>query len=354
MFKISKSDYVLGIKCPNALWFKKFRKDLQPEMDQVVLDQGKEIGFFAQMVFPGGEEIIAKPWEYGAAEHTRDAIKANVPYIYEATLETSTGEYCAADILRNNRDGTWDIIEVKSTTKPHDYHYLDASFQRYVFTQSGINIRKCFIMTLNPEYIRQGDVNFEELFSLYDVTEDLQDIKTVKNLVTRLRQVLDMPSLGVAISKTKCNRFYECGYKCHCWKNIPPYSVFDAFKGTIADEVYSEYGADLRNVPAAVRSKQMHPGDIEAFLNNTDVVINKKILRDFVNSLRYPLYFLDYESIMSAVPMFDNSRPYQQICFHQAAYNLQPQVSFESFQFRAFCNTVRCSCAFLLAAVNLQ
>ena len=59
MFKISKSDYVLGIKCSNALWFKKFRKELQPEMNQAVLDRGTEIGILAQNRFPGGIVISA-------------------------------------------------------------------------------------------------------------------------------------------------------------------------------------------------------------------------------------------------------------------------------------------------------
>ena len=314
MFRISKSDYVLGTKCPNALWFKRFRKDLQPEMNQAVLDRGTEIGILAQNRFPGGVVITAMPWDYEAIYRTQDAIRANEPYIYEATLGTETGEYCAVDILRNNDDGTWDIIEVKSTTSPHDYHIIDASFQRYVFIKSGVKIRNCFIMTLNPEYVRHGDVDLDELFALHDVTDDLQDIETVQSEAARIRAILDGPELGIAISKTKCNKFYECGYKCHCWKNVPQYSVFDAFKGALADDVYSEYGADLRNVPADVREKQMHPGDIEAFLDNADV-INKDILRNFTNQLRWPLYYLDYESIMPAVPMFDNSRPYQQICF---------------------------------------
>ena len=125
---------------------------------------------------------------------------------------------------------------------------------------------------------------------------------------------MDGPELGVVISKAKCNKFYECGYKCHCWKDVPNYSVFDAFKGALADEVYAKYGSNLKNVPAEVRKQQMHPGDIEAFLDNIDV-INKDKLREFTDGLRWPLYFLDYESIMPAVPMFDNSRPYQQICF---------------------------------------
>ena len=121
-------------------------------MNQAVLDRGTEIGTLAQNKFPGGVLITAKPWDYEAMWRTQDAIRTGEPYIYEATLGTETGEYCAVDILRNNDDGTWDIIEVKSTTRPHDYHIIDASFQRYVFTQCGVKIRNCFMLTLNPEH----------------------------------------------------------------------------------------------------------------------------------------------------------------------------------------------------------
>ncbi len=314
MFRISKSDYVLGIKCPNALWFKKHRKDLQPEMNQAVLDNGTAVGELACNRFPGGVRITAKPWEEDAITQTKTAVDNNAPFIYEATFGTDTGEYCAVDILRNNNDGTWDIIEVKSTSSPHDYHILDASFQRFVLTHCGIKINKCFIMTFNPNYVRHGDIELDKLFDLHDVTDKLQDFDTAQREIARLRAILDGPELGIAISKAKCSNFYECGYKCHCWKDVPPYSVFDAFRGASADEIYAKYGADLHNVPADMRAKQMHAGDIESFLDNTDIV-NKDILRDFTNKLHWPLYFLDYETIMPAVPMFDNSRPYQQICF---------------------------------------
>ncbi len=311
---ISKSDYVLGLKCPNAIWFKKFRKDLQQELNTAILERSTAVGELACEKYPGGVRITAKPWESAAITQTRQAIANNAPFIYEATLATDTGEYCAVDILQNNNDGTWNIIEVKSTTHPHDYHYLDASFQRYVFAKCGVQIRNCYILTLNPEYVRHGELDIQALFSAHDVTADLQDIDTVTTEVARIREILNGPELGIAISKTKCNKFYECGYKCHCWRDIPPYSVFDAFRGALADEVYAKYGADLHNIPDDLYTSQMHAGDIEAFLNNTEIV-NPDILHDFTDRLQWPLYFLDYESIMPAVPMFDNSRPYQQICF---------------------------------------
>ena len=333
MFKISKSDYVLGVKCPNAIWFKKFRKDLQQELNTAVLEQGTAVGELACSRYPGGIRIDAMPWEQAAHTQTIRAINANAPYIYEATLGTKAGEYCAVDILQNNNDGTWDIIEVKSTTKPHDYHYLDVSFQRYVFTQCGINIRNCKILTLNPEYVRHGDLDIQELFVEHDVTADLQDENIVATEIARIRTVLNGPELGIAIAKTKCNKFYECGYKCHCWRNIPSYSVFDAFKGALADEIYAAYGANLANVPADLRDKQMHAGDIEAFLNDTET-INTDVLREFTDQLKWPLYFLDYESIMSAIPMLDNSKPYQQICF-QFSLHVQrsPGAGLEHYEY---------------------
>ena len=136
-------------------------------MNMAILERGHEIGRLAIDKFPGGRYITAKPWEYEAATQTQDAIQDGFPYIYEATLSTKTGEYCAVDILRNNNDGTWDIIEVKSTTHPHEYHYLDASFQKYVFTQCGVKIRDCYILTLNPEYVRHGALDIQELFVLH-------------------------------------------------------------------------------------------------------------------------------------------------------------------------------------------
>ena len=302
-------------------------------MDTAVLERGIKVGELACNKFPGGVRITSNPWEKAAVSQTLSAIKSDVAYIYEATLASQTGEYCAVDILKNNNDGTWDIIEVKSTTKPHEYHYIDLAFQRYVFTKCGLNIRDCHILTLNPEYVRHGALDVDELFTLHTVTDELQDLDTVEAEVARIRAILDGPELGIAISKTKCNKFYECGYKSHCWQKIPNYSVFDAFKGALADEIYEAYGANLANVPAEMRAKQMHPGDIEAFLDNIDVV-NPDILREFTAQLKWPLYFLDYESIMAAVPMFDNSRPYQQICFQFSLHvQREPGAELEHYEY---------------------
>jgi CRISPR/Cas system-associated exonuclease Cas4 (RecB family) len=330
--KLSKSDYVLGLKCPNALWFKRFRKDLEPEVNQAVFDTGHMVGELACKRFPGGTRITAKPWENESITQTQAAIDSDASAIFEAVLMTASGEFCAVDILRNNNDGTWDIIEVKSNTNPKEYHYLDISFQRYVCEMSGLKIKNCFIMTLNSAYVRRGELNLGGLFAMHDAHEELQLRGTVETEIKRIREFLTQPELGVAISKGKCNKFYDCQYKYHCWKDIPEYSVFDAFRGKTADEIYAEHGADLRKIPSELYAKGACR-DIECFINDCEIA-NLGGLREFVSGLRYPLCFLDYETIGPAVPLFYNSRPYQALPFQFSLHiQREPGGALEHIEF---------------------
>ena len=59
-------------------------------------------------------------------------------------------------------------------------------------------------------------------------------------------------------------------------------------------------------------------GDIRAITDQP--IINKKTLVDILDSLKYPLYFIDYESIQPAIPVYDGTKPYQQIPFQYSLH----------------------------------
>lgn len=46
-----------------------------------------------------------------------------------------------------------------------------------------------------------------------------------------------------------------------------------------------------------------------------ETLVNSAAISDFLNQIEYPIYYLDYETIMLAIPMFDGTRPFQQIPF---------------------------------------
>jgi hypothetical protein len=44
-------------------------------------------------------------------------------------------------------------------------------------------------------------------------------------------------------------------------------------------------------------------------------VVNEPALTQFLHGLEYPLYFLDYETVMNGIPLYEGTRPYQQVPF---------------------------------------
>ena len=48
--------------------------------------------------------------------------------------------------------------------------------------------------------------------------------------------------------------------------------------------------------------------------------IDIKEIRNFINGLNYPLYYLDFETFGPAVPKYNGSRPYQQLVFQYSLH----------------------------------
>ncbi|MDP4679241.1 MAG: DUF2779 domain-containing protein, partial [Cyclobacteriaceae bacterium] len=58
---------------------------------------------------------------------------------------------------------------------------------------------------------------------------------------------------------------------------------------------------------------------VESEVNGTTHIETDQI-RGFVKELSYPLYFLDFETINPAVPIYDGSKPYQQLVFQYSLH----------------------------------
>jgi hypothetical protein len=59
---------------------------------------------------------------------------------------------------------------------------------------------------------------------------------------------------------------------------------------------------------------------IEYELNNLGDKINIDNIKEFMSTLEYPLYFLDFETFQQAIPLYDGVRPYSQIPFQYSLH----------------------------------
>lgn len=318
---ISKSQYIKGLQCPKALWLYRHRKDLAPEITpekQALFDTGHEVGELAMQYFGEGVEVTNEYWDVkGAVEVTEQLVKDGQDLIFEATaIHPIDGCYARIDILKRvEGSDEWDLIEVKSSTSVKDYHLDDMAFQYHVFYGAGYKIRKCFMMVIDNSYVRDGDIDPQTLFRLEDISGEVFARQSeVESVAGQLGYVLERKKEPDVSIGARCFAPFECDYRDHCWKHVPDYSVYNVFQKPKAEEISKKHGVGLEKLPDDLRPGGVKALDVESYLDDK-TIIDQDNIKGFLDQLQYPLYFLDYETVNEAIPLFDETRPYQQIPF---------------------------------------
>ena len=199
--RLSKSTFIRGIQCEKSLYLYKHHyklKDATPTSLQAVFDQGTNIGFLAQSLFPYG--VDASPENHfkmvESVGKTRDFISQSETIIYEATF-LYNDVLAALDILVKDQDG-WKAYEVKSSTKVSDTYIKDAAIQYYTITNSGIDLKDISIVYINNQYVKNGEIDINELFTIESVLDKvLEYLPQIPNEVKRLKNVIESPDIPI-------------------------------------------------------------------------------------------------------------------------------------------------------------
>jgi hypothetical protein len=79
-------------------------------------------------------------------------------------------------LIYNSEKVKWDIYEVKSSTDVTREHFYDATFQYLVFRKN-YEINDVSIITLNKDYVRDGEIDLRQLFTITNIDEQVKKYK---------------------------------------------------------------------------------------------------------------------------------------------------------------------------------
>ena len=152
---LSKSKYCRAIQCKKILWLDKYKEEEKIiKASENILNNGTKVGELARELFG---KYINIPYNIDLSkmvQDTKKAIEDKVNIITEASFNYNNN-FCSVDILKNNLDGL-EIYEVKSSTHIDEIYIDDASYQYYVLSSLGYNVKKVNIVYINNQYIRRG------------------------------------------------------------------------------------------------------------------------------------------------------------------------------------------------------
>jgi hypothetical protein len=328
--RLSKSTFIRGLQCEKSLYLYKHHyrlKDPTPSSLQAVFNQGTNIGLLAQELFPNGAD--ASPENHfkmvESVEKTQDFISQGDSIIYEATF-LYNNVLAALDILVKDEEG-WKAYEVKSSTKVSETYIRDAAIQFYTITNSGINLKDISIVHINNQYVKDGELDIHQLFTIESVYDQvLEFLPRIPNEVRRLKNVIESPEVPNIDIGNHCLEPYDCDFKGTCWKHVPEYSVYNISRLN-KDKKFDLYNQGVITLDQIdLGQTDLNPNQMLQVQSEVDgtTYIDKDEIRNFTNGLSYPLYFLDFETIGPAVPIYQGSRPFQQLVFQ---YSLHIQYS---------------------------
>lgn len=322
---LSKSKYCKLVQCPKILWMNKYKSDVAvPTAREAVLANGTAVGELARNLFGDYTNIEFNTDLNIMVEDTKKMLKSKPNIITEASFNYDNN-FCSVDILKNNLDGV-EIYEVKSSTDVHDIYLDDASYQYFVLSNLGLNVKKVCIVYINKQYVRDKELEIEKLFNIQDIT-DIAKLKQdeIKKTIEMANKYMDEyngdnePNTDIGMH---CFNPYKCEFWEYCTRNLPKPNVFDIGGGMHTSKKFEKYYEgkisfrDLQN--ENLNPKFLEQIDFE--LNNLKPKIEKEAIKGLMDSLKYPLYFIDYETYQLAIPEVEGTKPYQQLPFQYSLH----------------------------------
>jgi hypothetical protein len=338
MVLLTKSKYTKGLQCQRLLWFAD-RKRL-PEVDlmqQHRFDQGPIFEEYVKKLYPQGVELGDLDFNENIKQ-TQDLIK-DKKMIFEAGFKVDE-LFIRADILEPNGDG-WNLYEIKASSdspkplkKKLEVYTRDLSFQRYVIQKAGLKIKKCFVHILNHEYVKNGEIDVNSLVVKHDLTENVELVTGIEENVQQYLETIKQEDEAPITISVNCNKPYECPMKSHCWGTLPTNNVLHLTNWRQYWKFFHEGIIDMKDIPKDIELKPKDEVIRKAALGK-QVVCDKERVKDFLKTLKYPLYHFDFETFDTAIPIYDKCKPYQKIAFQYSLHIEHEDGKLEHFEYLA-------------------
>jgi len=333
---LSKSRFMAGLQCHKRLYLECYpsvSRDPVSPATRALFEAGARVGAVARGLFAGGvrigedvrshEEAVLKT--YTALE------EPGTSAIYEAAFNHDNVRV-RVDILAHAGNGSWDLVEVKSSSGYKEDYLPDLGIQLYVLEGAGVPIRRACIVHVNNQYLYEGGPYvLDQLFTLRDLTQQARE------LIPRLRADLEemrhplwewqVPEIGIG---SHCKRPYPCPFYAHCHSDGPEHPIerlprlnpklFRALREAEID--------DIRDIPEDFDGLSDLHRRIRASVITGRVHADPE-LREKLGALRPPVHFLDFETCNPALPRFVGTRPFQQVPFQWSDHVLREDGSIE-------------------------
>ncbi len=321
---ISKSKFVAGCQCLKRLYWEVHEPELAAMPDAAavaIMEQGREVGRLAQQLFTGGMEVNSRDPEQ-AIRITRELIaNPDVHAIFEAAFENG-GVFVRVDILHRRRDKRWRLIEIKSTSDLKEHYLEDVAIQHQVVSRSGLELASCCLAHVNRDYVfNGGNIDVRQFFRIRHLTRRVEKLRP--KLSSQLRsefRVLAREYAPEIAAGPQCSDPVVCEFFDRCNPPLASDNIghLPRLHASAADELEEMGVESIRDIPDdfdLTETQRRAATCVQTGKPWFGAELGKEL-----KSLRYPLCFMDFETVNPAIPRLAGMRPFDLLPFQWSVH----------------------------------
>lgn len=324
--KLSKTNYLVYRDCPHNAWVKVHKPEVYHAeplsvFEQSIIEVGNDVDVRARALFPGGVLI-----RRGDAAGTAELVAARTEVLYQPVFETERYTTACDMLVWNGATHAYDLYEVKASTSGEDrkakddLYAHDIAFQALVLRANGVPLGRLHLVRLDSSYVSDGTLDLARLFTQEDFTAQAEAI--MEKVAAEMDAAHDLVQLAL-LPDPPCACIYK-GRSSQCttfdYVNplVPAYSVHDLTRiGASPKKLRALVEAgilDIREVPDDFELTLPQRHQVEA-VRRRQPYIDFAALAAFLDDIRYPIAFLDYETFPCALPRFAGYSPFNHVPF---------------------------------------
>lgn len=270
-------------------------------------------------------------------DRTQTILAESPEVVYQPSFVID-GLFCKSDLLIKNEQWTYDLREVKAKNsvrkKTKDEPLLDdmladISFQDYILRRvlwdkySG----RCFFVHLNKEYIKQWSIDYPQLIIKDDVTDECMTDDHIEDLLNSLKTCFTLSKKELDEKFPYTNGDYLTYYG----ENAPEWSVFNIPRARRYLQWWVEDNKmmisdldhdDITNLHTKKGEPTTCSQYVELWQQGEQTIVDTNAVAEQLNTVEYPLYFYDYETVSVPVPVFEWSSPRQQVVVQYSCHRI--------------------------------
>ena len=344
MRSLSKSKLLAFRQCPKRLWLEVHRPELREDSEatEARFQTGYEVGAIARRIYdPEGRgatiDVDAEGYE-GAFARTAGLIAESKEPIFEAGFRVD-GALAFADVMLPKMEQgrlVWRMVEVKSSTSVKDYHHDDIAVQTFIAQAAGVPLASVALAHIENSWVYPGDGDYRGLLTEYDLTaEALGRTDEVRGWIAEAQGIIARDAPPEIAVGYQCHAPFDCGFCNYCHQNIPqpeyPLDWLPRFFGAKREQLVERGVDDIRSIPDELLS--------ETQLRVKECTLSNSVYFDAAGAAAdlaphgFPAYFLDFESVQFAVPIWKGTRPYQQIVYQFSLHRVEASGKLEHVDF---------------------